>query len=744
MHRHFTRYGGAARAASAALALALLCCIFFPIQALADETAEPTALPAAEPTPEPVTDPTPEPAVEATAAPALEATAEPTAEPTPEPTPELTPEPTMEPAEDPEPEPTAEPTAEPAPEPTPELTTEPTAEPTETPELTPEPDASASPDPIESPEPTEEIDLLDAEPEPDLTGAAFAVTDSIADDGCFHLSVTGADGEAISADALLAGGYTILWRKNGTEVVRTEITTDTYNLAENGAWINVVFDRGANAAYTVEVLRDGVTVGTASADCPYSAALVNGSFESPAMPQDVFQYGEWAGIRQLGQGSVPGWRTTALDGSIEIGNVTVLGNSRGYISADNTVTGTGYWYHCESAVLGDQIAELNGTQAGALYQDVLTEPGSAMHWGLSHRGREGTDTMALVIAPYLDVKNVTTQAQLLAYIASSPANAMIRTFSDAQSWGSYGGTMTVPEGQYLTRYFFVALQTASGDDTVGNLLDNVWYSTEVPPPVPGKGQIDVVKNIYGLTLSQVRTAFAGRAFLFSSAGGGVETGLVFPAWEERTDESGETYLTASYVLNNLDAGSAYTFREDAEIAALDGYDLTLAEDASQSVTVRKNETAAVTFTNIYRPNEAAVTVSKSVTGCLGDREKEFSFVLESVYDGETQRFSFTLSDGESYVSPPLPIGAAVTVTEADYAPQGYSAACRVGDGALSAGRSVSLTVSAEGNTAAFTNHKDYVPDTGAVLPAAIAAPGLGAAFSAAALALIRKKRGQKK
>ena len=723
MHRHFTRHGGAVRAASAALALALLCCIFFPVQALADETAETTALPLSEPSPTP----------------APEATAEPTPEPTVEPTAELTPEPesTAEPTE--EPESTPELTAESAPE----LTAEPTVEPT--PEPTVEPTPELTPEPVDSPGPADdEVDLLDAEPALDLTGAAFAVTDSIAADGCFRLSVTGADGAAISADALLTGGYTILWRKNGAEIVRTEVTTDTYNLAENGAWVNVAFDRGANATYTVEVLKDGVTVGTASANCPYSAALVNGSFESPAMPQGVFQFGEWAGIRQLDQGSVPGWRTTALDSSIEIGNVTVLGNGSGYISAYNTVSGTGYWYHCESAVLGDQIAELNGTQTGALYQDVLTEPGAAMHWGLSHRGREGTDTMALVIAPYNDVKDVTTQAQLLAYIASSPDNALIRTFSDGQSWNSYGGTMTVPAGQYLTRYFFVALQTASGDDTIGNLLDNVWYSTEVPPPVPGKGQIDVVKNVYGLTLSQVRTAFGDRAFLFSSANGGAETGMVFPVWEERTDENGETYLTASYVLNNLDAGSAYTFREDAESAALDSYDLTLAEDASQSVTVRKNETAAVTFTNTYRPNVAPVTVSKSVTGGLGDKGKAFSFVLQSVYNGETQRFSFTLSDGESYVSPPLPIGAAVTVTEADYAPQGYSTACRIGDGALSAARSASLTVLAGENAVTFTNHKDYVPDTGAALPAAVFAPGLGAAFSAAALALVRRKKGQKK
>ena len=68
---------------------------------------------------------------------------------------------------------------------------------------------------------------------------------------------------------------------------------------------------------------------------------------------------------------------------------------------------------------GGQFAELNCQAYGALYQDVLTVPGATLNWSLAHAGRDGTDTMALLIAP-VDVaqditgalKNKTTRAAI--------------------------------------------------------------------------------------------------------------------------------------------------------------------------------------------------------------------------------------------------------------------------------------------------------------------------------------------
>ena len=51
---------------------------------------------------------------------------------------------------------------------------------------------------------------------------------------------------------------------------------------------------------------------------------------------------------------------------------------------------------------GNQFAELNANEVSTLYQNVRTVSGHIYEWGLSHRGRAGTDTMALIIGPRQD------------------------------------------------------------------------------------------------------------------------------------------------------------------------------------------------------------------------------------------------------------------------------------------------------------------------------------------------------
>ena len=43
-------------------------------------------------------------------------------------------------------------------------------------------------------------------------------------------------------------------------------------------------------------------------------------------------------------------------------------------------------YNTRSAQDGNQFAELNCEAYGALYQDVLTVPGSTLNWSLAHKG----------------------------------------------------------------------------------------------------------------------------------------------------------------------------------------------------------------------------------------------------------------------------------------------------------------------------------------------------------------------
>ena len=114
---------------------------------------------------------------------------------------------------------------------------------------------------------------------------------------------------------------------------------------------------------------------TYSASSEYDTKIDNGSFEQPTIGGTT---------SQLNQNQVPYWSTTATDNKIEL------------LKANNYyIPGSVYM---EPAV-GNQAGELNGEETSTLYQYVKTSGGSQYKWNLYHRGRQGDDTMALVIGP---------------------------------------------------------------------------------------------------------------------------------------------------------------------------------------------------------------------------------------------------------------------------------------------------------------------------------------------------------
>ena len=104
--------------------------------------------------------------------------------------------------------------------------------------------------------------------------------------------------------------------------------------------------------------------------------LLNGSFEEGQTFTGSYL--------QPNQSAVPSWNTTAFQGKIEL----FRSNTGTYI---NGVT--------LAPTDGTYAAELNADEESTLYQNVKTTPSSVYEWGLDHGGRNGTDTMALVIGP---------------------------------------------------------------------------------------------------------------------------------------------------------------------------------------------------------------------------------------------------------------------------------------------------------------------------------------------------------
>jgi hypothetical protein len=176
-------------------------------------------------------------------------------------------------------------------------------------------------------------------------------------------------------------------------------------------------------------------------------ALQNGGFETPGVPAGTYA--------QFDASQVPPWQTTDGAGEIEIWGDGFLG---------------------VPAPEGANFAELNATTAGTLYQDVTSTSGEVMTWSLLHRGRDGDDTMHVLIgdATTADVNSDTGWD----FISGD--------FTEGNTaWGVRTGQYTVPAGRTCTRFAFRAVSTAGGNPSVGNLLDDVRFSVAVPPtPAP--------------------------------------------------------------------------------------------------------------------------------------------------------------------------------------------------------------------------------------------------------------------
>lgn len=618
-----------------------------------------------------------------------------------------------------------------------------------------------------------------------------SIKDDIANSGHYVLKIIadGKDYEGEEAGMLLKkNGFTVTWQRAGTVVDRIEKTNGVYSREENGGWVDVVYTDGANLTYTVTIAKDTQSLND-SLTVNYNDELKNGGFE------DVHSNG----TDQIDADAVPNlvWKTTAVTGGlhkIEIGNADKnLPMTSVYelqANGDNwknvELSRTAKAYGCAGANTDNQFAELNAEGAGALYQDVLTKPGQEMNWRFFHRARtrrgdkdqsssviqSGTDTMAMVIAPLELVKDVTTQDQLEALLAKCPnkngenpitenkktytvyvyeATAAIKDLSgyrkwdgvnwyakySTSSWTESNGTYKIPDGQYLTRFFFAAISTASGNSekakTMGNLLDDVWFSQSVAPPTSGTGCVTVTKRFYGLTRAEAETLVNSDSGFISYGRSVAVRGIADQAlttvdfsnglWGNGYDENG-AYVSVSHVFNEVvDANTdyIYSFAENVSKANVRGYDLTRTlvdgvKGTTGSVTMNKeNNNQSITFSNFYKKNTTDVTITKQVTGLLGDTNKEFAFNVSITQNGAdctgvtakkgdqtVSLTNFTLKHNETVTLENVPIGATITVTEVTPGAH-YKVSATGQNGEKDGSSDVAFTYVAVANTAAASD-----------------------------------------
>ena len=232
-----------------------------------------------------------------------------------------------------------------------------------------------------------------------------------------------------------------------------------------------------------------------------------------------------------------------------------------------------------------------------------------------------------------------------------------------------------------------------------------------PPADPETGNLTVSKTISG------NAADSSKAFDFTVTLGDTS---INGTYGDMSFSNGVATFTLkggeSKTATNLPAGTTFTVAE-ADYSA-DGYVTTKSGDTG---TITDGQTATAAFTNTKNttpptppvdPKFGNLTISKNVTGDLGDKTKYFTFKVEFNVDGT---FSYTgsksgtitnggtiqLKHGESITIVDIPAGTSYTVTESGNS--GYTVYASGDRGIISDGKT---------STAKFTNTRSSVPKTG--------------------------------
>ena len=500
------------------------------------------------------------------------------------------------------------------------------------------------------------------------------------------------------------------------------------NISQNQTQLFPAYDNGdatgARQWYKVEVeLTNGEKITSDPIQVSYFKELQNGGFETPTTSKFSTQFSNKDYKDNEGV-----WQTTGTNNGRDI-EIARQGLDKASSYAWNKVEGKLFenyqqnapynptngtyedghdWEH--AAYKGEQFAELNCEASGALYQDVLTKDGTALNYWLSHRARGKSDpyaykeyfwskteyypganvkqydTMFLVMMPTKTAieNNLTTQDNLKRYLTSLNVNysqtatteenevvynqngiKILRITSSNQKWHNILATNDYIPTSSLTRFFFMAGTTASGDPTVGNFLDNVGFSQELPPVADDEYSIEINKNFSGLSSTQINNIKNNLKFEISVKDNGQEVDeatvrKLFGLAENAPLEISGSSMTSQpngnlkYTLANkkIAHGKSYTVTLTEKGADLAGYQLKTTTETKVKVgdaaeqttpntttfTLTGKTIATISFTNAY---EAANKKKVNFTKVWDDnnntwhtRPDSLTVTLKATYDVE--------------------------------------------------------------------------------------------------------------
>lgn len=250
----------------------------------------------------------------------------------------------------------------------------------------------------------------------------------------------------------------------------------------------------------------------------------------------------------------------------------------------------------------------------------------------------------------------------------------------------------------------------------------------------GKDTFALVRDYGGaFTVPEGSTSISLKAIARPDVIGEGQTEATCP--KTKTTPDGTVYTFDGWYTNqDCTEGSKFDFDED---------------------TIKEN----TTFYAKYVPASANLTVTKTVTGKLGDTNKAFTFTITKA-DGTSANITeaniettdntravwqgngkFTLKDGASIIFKNLPSGE-YKVIEEDYSGEKYDTSWQIGtDGEVYEKNSTAtVTIGTTEQTVHFTNHRTLEPDLGVLLDTLPYIVILAVVAGGVALLMLRKHR----
>ena len=569
---------------------------------------------------------------------------------------------------------------------------------------------------------------------------------------------------------------------NWEEVVRTKVSGDQYNLNQDGTALYVAMDyhlKRTESLYAYKVTAcdaAGDAIGVSDPfQVTYYDQLMNGGFEEPEVTT-----GCWNQISNGHEGLI--WRTTGTGSYNSDGKD---GQDVEIVRPANGLSQALKFFKMDKAYGGEQFAEINCEAYGALYQDVLTVPGTTLHWQVAHAGRYGNDQMEVIILDTaiaeansndLNSKVITDAAQTPAtvkpqgtkneinytdyehydatkptYLTSPNGNGQS---GQKDAWTVYKGSYTVPEGQYVTRFFFAGRNAKS--PTEGNLVDSVWFSRKLPEPDPDRGNLNITKTLTGINTGDVDP----ETFEFTVTGpNNYRQTVKLPTQAGSWETTLANLVIGTYTVTETKPTDTTDYRYETTNYQIKNEEVQAGLEAEMQL--EEGGTVNVTFENVYSliSKPGSLSITKTVVRTDGgavDETKDFTFnltsdpVLNGDYNAEikkgedvisTPKVTFTnglatitLKHGETITINGIPQDTKITVTETNT--DGYAVSWDNG----SHTNATTVTIP-RGATVAIT----CTNTTGAVLPSTGGAGtarimSVGAALTLAAGALLLLKR----